>query len=166
MDDQDLIPVMNVTNGDPVFTVERDCHVYFFTQPWSYSLLVRSLIRFLRLENSANLQRWILLVEYQQENNKDLSVPGEVFQFEAEPRDGRIHVTSSRFSTQDSLVPFKGSLFKIGTTKVSPLRLIELAQQNSYNGTQAPFLAVGAKCHSCIHELAQEIVPNCYLSSS
>lgn len=143
----------------------RECRVCFFTKPWEYSRLVSWLLKIFRLENNIHFHRWILQVEYAPPPRGKSSELGEVFQFEAVPIDGCIHVTSSRLvATSDYSRPsFENEFLKTATARISPKQLMQLAARNSYNGSQAPILAVGAKCHSAISELAQTISPKYHL---
>lgn len=141
--------------------IKRECQVYLFTRRWDYSLFASSLVKLLRLENNAHFNRWILRVKCNEEKvGVGLLVPGEIFEFEAIPIDGRIQIASSRSAprTVDDV-----NLLEIASVKISPRSLMELVRRNSFNGTPTPLLAVGAKCQSCIYELANAIAPDCHL---
>lgn len=125
----------------------RDCQILLYTSHVEYSFLSHLL-----MGRGLHRQRWSLVAYFERGNRSYTfhAVVGENGKIEARRIRGAWPAEPSE------------AIF-IGVVKTSPKRLLSLAQEHPYNGTNSPIFASFQKCQDWLNCFAQTISPTLHL---
>ncbi len=127
----------------------RECEFVLYTKPVEFSLLFNTLLSITKLRDSIYFQKWFLVARFPRDNRLDT--------FEAIENESG-HIEALRTTGSAPLNPKEKVV--VGTVRTSPHKLLTLAQEHPYNGTNAPILASLKKCQDWFNEFARMVSPS------
>lgn len=132
--------------------VVRECEFLLYTKPADFSWFIKILLFLTLNANNIYFHQWFLVARFPRENQS--------FTFEA--YENEIGVIEARRSTGSVPANPKTKML-VGTLRTSPKKLLTLAQEHPYNGTNAPIWASLKKCQDWCNQFARSLSPHLLL---